>query len=196
MRGAGRALLCALALWAGAAPAQEPTPAESAVVLIDSEQLFAESLFGQRIMRELQAQTEDLAAENRRIEADLRAEEQSLTERRAGMSVEAFRAEAEAFDRKVQEIRQAQDAKERALQQSVNAGRESFIRAAQPDLVRLMRARGASVILDRRAVFLGTAQADITEAAIAAVNAGIGDGTAEDAGAPTGDDTPGQASSD
>ncbi len=149
----------------------------SPILTIDPDRLFAESLFGQRINAQLLADTEALGAENRRIEAALTEEERSLTQRRPAMPVETFRAEAEAFDEKVQGIRQAQDAKERDLQQGLARGRDAFLVVATPVLGQMMADSGAAVILDRRSVFLGVALVDITEEAIVAIDAAIGDGS-------------------
>ncbi|WP_370161804.1 OmpH family outer membrane protein [Limimaricola soesokkakensis] len=160
-----------------AAPAPAQTPAAAGgIVVLDTDRLFSESLFGQRLAADLQAQTEALVEENRRIEAELTAEEQDLTRRRPSMTPEAFRAEAEAFDARGQEIRRARDATERALQQEAASGREIFLAAAGPALGQVMLERGASIILDRRAVFLSTSAVDVTDAALAAVDAAIGNG--------------------
>ncbi|WP_432256168.1 OmpH family outer membrane protein [Limimaricola sp. AA108-03] len=160
-----------------AAPAPAQTPAAAGgIVVLDTDRLFSESLFGRRLSADLQAQTEALVEENRRIEAELTAEEQDLTRRRPSMTPEAFRAEAEAFDARVQEIRRERDAKERALQQEAASGREIFLAAAGPALGQVMLERGASIILDRRAVFLSTSAVDVTDAALAAVDAAIGNG--------------------
>lgn len=150
----------------------------SPVLTVDPDQLFEGSLFGQRVMEQVRAETEALATENRRIEAALTAEEQTLTEQRATMAVEEFRAAADAFDERVQGIRRAQDAKERALDRLQVEGRDQFLVAAQPILGRLMLERGAAVMLDRRSVFLGFGAIDVTEAAIAAIDAELGDGSA------------------
>jgi len=183
-----RALALVLAvLVSGAVRAQDATDPgdglslgqlQSAVLTLDTEGLFNASLFGQRITANVRTQTDDLAAQNRQIEAALTAEEQSLTDRRPSMSVEAFRAEAEAFDAKVQGIRQAQDAKERALQTALSSGRDAFLTAVSPVLAQMMRDSGAVVILDRRSVVLAAGTADITDEAIAAIDQVIGDGAA------------------
>lgn len=176
-------LALALAAVAGGAAAQEATPpvqmgqVQSAILTVDTERLFSESAFGLRVAAELQAATDALRDENRRIEAALTAEEQSLTERRPTMTPEAFRAEADAFDERVQGIRTAQDAKERALQDGVTQGRDQFLAVAAPVLGQMMREAGAAVILDRRTVFLALSAVDITDEAIAAIDAAIGDGS-------------------
>ena len=149
----------------------------SPVLIIDTERVFTESQFGLRVAADIQRNSEALVAENRRIEAALTEEERSLTLRRPTMPVADFRAEADAFDERVQGIRQAQDAKQRALQDAVVTGRDQFLQAATPILGQLMQESGAAVILDRRSVFLGIGTIDITDQAIARINAEIGDGT-------------------
>lgn len=208
-RAAGRAVCVLLVGLAGPAMAQraEPevvppaveAPAAGGIVVLDTDRLFTESLFGQTLATALQTETEALIEENRRIEAELTAEEQSLTQRRAEMTPTAFRNEADAFDARVQQIRRERDAKERALQQEAAAGREQFLAAIGPTLGQVMMARGAAVILDRRTVFLSTGAVDVTDTAIAAVDAAIGDGStlrtpgaAETDGAPEPEASPAQ----
>ena len=183
----GQGILLAAALFCGGMVAAQQVPplseapiatAQSAVLTVDTERLFSESLFGRRKAAELNAATEELGQENRRIESDLLAEEQSLTQRRPSMSLEDFRAAADAFDARVQAFRTAQDAKELALQQNLTEGRDAFLQAAAPVLGDMMRAAGASVVLDRRTVFLALGNVDITDEAIAAIDAKIGDGKA------------------
>lgn len=176
---AGVALAIAVANGTAAQQAdagQEASALRSPVLLIDPERLFQESLFGQRVLDELRAESEALAAENRRIEADLTEEERSLTERRPTMEAEAFRQAADAFDAKVQDIRRAQDAKEKALQNAVTEGREAFFAAAQNIIGQLMVDAGSVVVLDRRSVFLSVGAIDITDSALEAVNATLGSG--------------------
>lgn len=183
MRALG-AVAVALALVAGPAVAQQAQPGgelslgqvRSPVLTIDPERLYAESLFGQRVAAEIRADAEALDRENQRIEQALTEEERGLTLRRPTMPVEEFRAAAEDFDSRVQAIREAQDAKERSLQQAVNEGQAAFLEAATPILAEIMIDAGAAVILDRRSVFLGVGAVDITDRAIEAVNARIGDG--------------------
>ncbi len=178
---AALALILTLGLMVpGQGRAQEAagTDVRSPVLTIDPDRLFAESLFGLRIIAETNAAREALALENRRIEADLTAEEQGLTTRRPTMAPDAFRAEATAFDEKVQGIRRAQDAKERALQSGITTGRDQFFVVVREVLVQMMAARNAAVILDRRAVFLGVGVVDITDEAISQIDAAIADGAA------------------
>ena len=151
-------------------------PVRSPVLTVDIERLFAESAYGRRAAGELRAASEALAAENAGIVAELQQIERDLTERRPDMDPAAFRAEADAFDARVQSIRAERDARERELQSSLATAREEFLGAATPILGELMLAAGAAVLLDRRNVFLGVGLVDVTDEAIARIDATLGDG--------------------
>lgn len=158
------------------APPSLPRTVQSPILTIDSDRVFLESEFGRRVAEEIEERGNALSAENRRIEADLEAEEQELTLKRAQMSPEAFRSLADDFDEKVQAIRRAQAAKSRALNAQLDEEREAFLAAAGPVLEQLMRNAGAGVILERRSVFVSASAIEITDAAIALLNETIGRG--------------------
>lgn len=162
---------------------------QSLILTIDVDRLLAETWFGRRFSADLLARGEALATENRRIEAELTGEERSLTERRPTMDPDAFRTEADNFDARVQAIRAEQDAKQSALEQAVAEGRDTFLDAAKPALAELMIDRGATIILERRDVFLSASIIDITVEAITAIDARLGeDSPIADPVAPAPDD--------
>lgn len=172
-----------LGLAAGAAvlaPTAARAQAAAPILVIDSERLFSQSLYGQRIASEIAAATEALAAENRRLEAELRAEELALAEARPGMEPAAFRESADAFDAKVQEVRRQQDAKETALSDQLSAGQSGLLSRAHEVLGALMAAKGAGMILDQRAVFVWSTALDVTDEAIGWLDTELGDGSAPD----------------
>lgn len=167
------------------APVAEPqtnTPAParggviSPVLTIDSERLFHDSAFGQRVTREIEVESEQLATENREIEAALEAEERELTEKRSQMKPAQFRLLADAFDEKVQRTRAEQAAKNRALSEALDLERERFLSAAAPVLEQLMRNSDAAVILERRRVFVSSSVIEVTDEAIALLDEAIGTG--------------------
>lgn len=158
--------------------AQEFRTADTTAILtIDSERMFLNSEFGIRVAREIEARGNDLATENRQIELELAEAEQELTDMRATMTPEEFRPLADAFDTRVQETRQAQAAKSRTLNEVLEQEREVFLRAAGPVLQALMAEVGASVVLERRTVFISTNASDITTDAIARLNESLGAGS-------------------
>ncbi len=185
----GLMTMFACACFGTAVLAQDLGVTVSAILTVDSERVFATTIAGRQITRALEARLDKLVSENRRIEAELVAEELDLTERRSTMDQVEFRVLADAFDEKVQTIRTEQDAKQRSLQRAREADRQLFIDTIAPILSAIGRERGAVVILERRNVLLSADNIDITEEAILRINATLGaenppDGGATDATTP------------
>lgn len=166
-----------LALGAQTVPdATERIVVPSPVLTLDWERLYEGSLWGKRVAGDLAKASAELGAENTRIADSLVAEERALTERRPAMSPEAFRAEADAFDARVTEIRAAQEDKARALGRRAEEERQAFIQAAIPLLDGVLEARGAVAVLDSRAIIRGRALIDVTADLGARVDATLGAG--------------------
>jgi len=224
--GPGLRLAVALLLMAGAASAQDAPPGpgpdiaqrfaqagpgglpatgfptgtavlQAPILTLNDEQLFDDSAWGARAEAEIEAAAAELTAENRRIEAQLLAEEKSLTDRRPGMDPAAFRAEADAFDERVTGIRRAQDLKARAVSRLREAERRAFFSAAVPILSEVMRQHGAVAILDARAIFLADSQIDVTAEVVALADQRLGPGAAPELpdplDEPEGEDAPAPA---
>jgi len=178
-----RLVILLMALWGVAAGAQgQGGPLASAVpqtpiLVIDFERVFAESAFGRRVNEEIEQQGRAIAAENRQIEAELIEQERELTDLRPTLAPDEFRALADAFDEKVQRLRDEQDAKARALGARTEEARRRFLTVAQPVLEGLLREAGAMLILERRTVFVAADAIDVTDRAIALIDSQIGDGT-------------------
>ncbi|MBC7137685.1 MAG: OmpH family outer membrane protein [Defluviimonas sp.] len=149
---------------------------QAPILTLNDDRLFEQSAWGARAEAEIEAAAAELAAENRRIEAQLLAEERLLTDRRAGMDPAAFRAEADAFDERVTGIRRAQDLKARTVTRMREAERRAFFGAVVPILSEVMRRHGAVVMLDARAIFLADSQIDVTDEVAALANQRLGPG--------------------
>jgi len=169
---AGTVLIVAL-FWATILIAQD---VRSPILTIDSERFYRDSAFGQRVVAEIEAQTTALSEDNRRLEAELEAEEQKLTDQRPDMEPEAFRELADAFDARVEGIRKEREARSRAIADLLEENRDRFLIAAAPVLEVIMREAGAAVVLEQRSVFISANAIDITDIAIARMDATLGDG--------------------
>lgn len=156
--------------------AQSTLQTRPAILVLNQERLLSQTLFGQRIQTELETASAALAAENRRIEAQLTEEELDLTRRRPLLSPEEFRVLADEFDTRVTAIRADQSAKGRDLQSQSDAAQQRFFEETLPVLLEIVQSRGAAVLLDSRSVLLSAGSIDITDAAIAAIDEGLGNG--------------------
>lgn len=161
---------------AGPAAAQSVGVVQSDILVLDPERLFERTQLGQAISARLQQEREALIARNRQLEADLEAEELALTEKRAETSPEEFRALADAFDEKVQQIRQDSERRMREHERNRERAPLDFMRQVEPVLVELMLEAGASVVMDRRSVLLRNDVVDITDAAVQRIDTLLGNG--------------------
>ncbi|PWG18329.1 hypothetical protein DFK10_02180 [Salibaculum griseiflavum] len=150
--------------------------ADTPILTVDLERLFQQTVFGQAVVEDYNAERRALAAENREIAEALRTEELDLAERRPDMDPAVFREEAQAFDEKAQGIRRAQDSKEAAIEDDLARAQEEFVQVVQPVLGEILVDRGASVILHQQSVLLSLDRIDVTDEAIARVDEEIGDG--------------------
>ena len=169
-------LFRAILMWLILALPASAQPASPPVLIIDSERLFIETLYGQRLSSELAKQAAELQEENDRIVESLTLEERSLTVRRPDMEPEAFRAEADAFDSKVQDVRQNRDAKNVELQVATAEARSRFEQRVQGIVANIMLERGSVLVLEQRNVVLSVRAANITDDAIVRIDAELGDG--------------------
>lgn len=178
-RGLGLAVLVAVLSAAdpGGALAQEAMlpEAPSGIIVLDQERLFTDSAFGRASRANEEAAAKALEAENSRIQAELVAEEQELTLLRKTLGAEEFAAKAAAFDAKVERIRAEQDAKARELSRLREEDAKRFFAEVLPVLDAILQDRGAVVMLDISVAIRFRDSADITDEAIARIDAFLGD---------------------
>lgn len=177
------ALVAALALMGAGQGARAQEQAEEVlprapVLMLDRNRLFADSAFGKAAEARFQAESQVLIAENLRLEQALEEEERQLTDQRATLDAESFQKLAAEFDSKTEAIRAAQDAKSRSITSKREEDRQRFLQAAVPVLGELMRDAGAVAIFDKEMVILSLRGVDITEEAVARIDAALGDGSA------------------
>lgn len=176
LRGFARmlAVLLGLSVVGGAAQAQEAFPLYqpgAGIAVLSQEDLFEGSAFGRGFLSDLQERSEALRLENAEIDAMLEQEELALTEARATLEGAVFRAQADAFDTRVNELRLAQEAKRLALLRLRDEARQYFFTEAYVHVEALIEARGIALVLHPQAVLMATSVVDLTQEAIDAVDA-------------------------
>lgn len=170
-------ILCGLPTIAQESDApQAPTIVHGSFVILDPERLYAESAFGLRVQEELKTLAKEIQSENGKLTRDLETEELELLEQRSILSPEDFRIIADAFDDKVQGIRDAQERKGQELGKRAAEGRQAFNDASLPILRTILKDRNALGILDSRVILLPDPSIDITNEAILRVDQVLRDG--------------------
>jgi Skp family chaperone for outer membrane proteins len=162
--------------WAAVAVGQQVAPAvtsgfQTPVLTINQQRFFEESQFGRSSLSALEAESRALQAEIRKVESDLEIEERVLTERRATLSPSQFQPLASAFDDKVEKIRASWAEKDRDLKRQREQDQQKFFESAVPVLAQLMQEMGAVMLIEQSSVILSLDRVDITQTAIARIDA-------------------------
>lgn len=141
------------------------------VASLDRDRLFRESVFGSTQLGLVEEQSEVLTAENQAIQKRLEEEERALTELRKTTEPEQFTVLAAEFDIKVKRIRSEQESKRTELRNMIDTSQREFNETAAPILRQLMEDRGIVFILDQSAIVISQSYGDITDEAIARIDA-------------------------
>lgn len=140
-------------------------------LVLDQDRLFVLSAYGQAIRAQNDAEAEALRAESKRLDAQFEKEERAITDRRAELSTEEFRALANAFDERVTEARRTQDERAQALAARTERRRSDFFRRAAPVLLQILTERGASAVVEQGSVLVANQDLNITDEAIKRLDA-------------------------
>jgi Skp family chaperone for outer membrane proteins len=164
------ALAAGLALSAGAAVPQ----GTAAFRILNEERLLRDSRYGQAVLAELREAERRLDEENERIAEELAAEERALTEARAELSPEEFRARADAFDRRVEAIRAERNELGLDLARRSDAAAARFFDEALPIVLEMMTEQSLVAILRPDALIVGADWLDMTDQVIERLDAILG----------------------
>lgn len=150
------------------APEAHAQAVQTAVVVLDTQQLLQNSSAGRSLAQQLQAIQEqmvnELASEERAIreeEARLQQAAQGLT-RDQILSNSTLTSQMAANDRRGQALQQRAQASERDLAYTQMMAAQEFNRVLTPILNEVMASRGAVVVLDRSSVVTMGGTVDIT----------------------------------
>lgn len=138
---------------------------------LDQDRLLNGSILGQQLQDRLREAERELEAENNALAEQLAAEESELTALRPTLSPEEFRVRANAFDRRVEEIRAERERLNQQLARRYEADVQEFFATALPVLDQLMVDEGLNALLRPDILILGAEWLDITEQAIERLDA-------------------------
>lgn len=158
------------------AKAQDGATAKPAVILIvNTEQLFAQSKVGQSIRKQAQAQAEALQAENQKKSKEMEAEAKKLGDQRALLSQSEFQKKVEALQKKDRQLQKTMQEKSQAFQLGTQQARAKVQAALRPIFVDIMKERGGTVLLDQSVVLAGGVDLDVTQEALKRLNEKLSD---------------------
>jgi len=146
------------------APATAGAPASGApsILVVDRGAILRTSVAGKDLIRQIDEFGKAMEAKYGEEEKKLRADAQELQEQAGVLSPEArqkkereLRERGESLQKKVQE-------EQAAIQNGINIARTEIEKALGPILNTLFQERGATIMLDRGAIVLGSVDIDVT----------------------------------
>ncbi|WP_417587473.1 OmpH family outer membrane protein [Pararhodobacter oceanensis] len=141
--------------------------------VLDQDRLLTGSILGQQLQERLRDAERELEAENNALAEQLATEESELTALRPTLSPEEFRTRADAFDRRVEEIRAERERLNQQLARRYEADVQAFFATALPVLDQLMMDEGLNALLRPDILILGAEWLDITDQAIERLDATV-----------------------
>lgn len=133
------------------------------IVIVNTQQIFAQSKVGQSIRTQLQDQAKKLQAEDKKGQDALQAEAKALSDQRSLLSADDFKKKVQALEQKEGERQNKMRAKGEALQLGVNKARQEVEAAIRPIFADVMKKNGATLLLDQSVVLAGGVDLDITD---------------------------------
>lgn len=170
------AAIAAVAFVAATSMATVPAKAEdgaakpAVILIVNTEQLFAQSKVGQSIRKQAQAQAQALQAENEKKGKLIEAEAKKLGDQRALLSQSEFQKKVEALQKKDRQLQTTMQQKTQAFQIGTQQARAKVQAALRPIFVDIMKERGGTVLLDQSVVLAGGVDLDITQEALKRLN--------------------------
>ena len=132
------------------------------ILVVDRGAILRTSTAGKELIRQIDEFGKAMEAKYGEEEKKLRADAQALQEQAGVLSPEAaqkkekeLRERGEALQKKVQE-------EQAAIQNGINLARQEIEKALGPILNTVFQERGATIMLDRGAIVLGTVDIDVT----------------------------------
>lgn len=167
----GLLALAASLTFQAAAPAAAAAPPTGRILVIDRNAVFRGSKAGQDVVRQVNAYGEQAEKDIKGQVASLRSQFEAMKQQSAILSADVKARKVKEFEARQAGLQQLAQKKQGLIQGGFMKARQDIERALGPILQGIMMERGATMLLDRNAVVMGTdASVDITGVAVQRLN--------------------------
>lgn len=149
---------------ASAAPAAAEGPLR--VIVVSRERILRDSRAGRELRESEHEMGSAFQARIDEVQRVLESEETELARLRGTLDAEEFRRRAEDFDRRIRTARRRSQREAAELQQAFRTARETLNDALGPILLEVLRADGASIVLDAEHILIAAPEVNRTEEVI------------------------------
>jgi len=152
------------------APAVSQTLPAAVVIIVDMDQVFANSAAGKQAQGELKTKLDAIQARVTQLRTSLGTEEQQLGQTRPqapGAALTAWETKARDFTARKTQAEQEVQKREQDFQAARQYVLKQINDAAQPIITTIMKERGASIALAQGATLQNSAALDVTNDVVA-----------------------------
>ena len=132
------------------------------IALFDKEALFRESAAGKDFRKQLDELRNKFQGDLSHQQEELKKKDADLRNRQALLSAEAFEAERKKFEAEVQGAQSKFEERNRQIQGAIQNAEQEIFKATTPILADIMRAKGATLLLDKAVTLISANDFDIT----------------------------------
>ena len=144
---------------------------DEAFMVVDAQRIIRESDAIKRLQRAIDGRRQVLQQELIKRQEQLRAEEQSLIERRDSLSEEAFAVERRSFQQKIAELQREVQNQRSTLDRLYASGFSDVQEALERVVASIAEERGAAIVVTKNSVIYNQPELDATEEALQRLNA-------------------------
>jgi len=155
------------------APAFAQTLPAAVVIIVDMDQVFANSAAGKQAQTELKTKLDAIQARVGQLRTSLGTEEQQLGQSRPqapGAALTAWETKARDFTARKTQAEQEVQKREQDFQAARQYVLQQINDAAQPIITTIMKERGATVALAQGATLQNSASLDVTNDVVARID--------------------------
>jgi Skp family chaperone for outer membrane proteins len=145
-------------------------PARAPVLVVDLQQVRANSTAVQRIRAQIETRRDAYEATLREIERDLQAEQRALLERRAEMSNDDYAAAVRALEARLTDAQRSMRQTKADLDRLYSSGMVEVDRAIAAIAEEIAVDRGAQLVLPKAGVLLVRNELEVTDTVLVRLN--------------------------
>ena len=143
---------------------------ENNIAIIDLDRVLKNSIIGKSILKEIDGLNSSNITELKKKENDLKKLEEDLKKKQNIISKEEFQKEVDILRGKLANFRKLKDEMVRNYENKKNNNLNSFFKNINPIIQNYMDNNSVDILLDRKNVFMGKTDSDITVVIINEIN--------------------------
>lgn len=140
------------------------------IAIIDLDTVFNNSDFGQALLKDIEKLNQDNISKLTSIENELKKNEENIKNKKNVISQTEFEKELTSLKNKINDYRKLKKEMVDKIEQEKNIILKKFFKEINPIIQNYMEKNSINILLERKNVFIGKTNSDITNSIIDKIN--------------------------